>query len=192
MSGSLTIYNGGDMFSVTAEGQGLIDAALAKAALIGRVSNPAENERAVAAQLEIRGVYKAIEAARVEAKAPFLDGCRKVDALANSLWTDLEEEEARLGKLCAEFHDQRREVGAPPPAVEGQVVKQAWKWEVTDKWELARERPGLVRVEANASEINRSIKAAEERGEHPRIPGLRIWQETQCGVRTEKKETVNV
>jgi hypothetical protein len=62
---------------------------------------------------------------------------------------------------------------------------------VTDIWTLIRERPGMVRVEPNKCEINKSIERLAESGE-PNIPGLRIWKETVCGVRTEKKATVNV
>jgi len=68
----------------------------------------------------------------------------------------------------------------------GQTAKPVWKWEVTNIFDLVRLSPGLVDIKPRASEINAAIEAIARGNPEPKIPGLRIWEETQVNVRTSR------
>lgn len=61
----------------------------------------------------------------------------------------------------------------------GLVVREAWKFEVLDVWQLANARHDLVRLEAHASNINEAIRNGLRQ-----CPGLRIYSETVTEVRS--------
>jgi hypothetical protein len=73
---------------------------------------------------------------------------------------------------------------AAPVRVEGQRVEEAWEFEVTDIWALARAHPALVRIEPRNGEIKAALKSGAK------IAGIRAWQQTKASVRTGKKERV--
>lgn len=79
------------------------EAAMEQAALIGRVSNGAEQEQAVAAQRELRNVIKLAEDSRKKIKEPVLEYGRKIDNVAREFRADLETEELRLAQLIGDF-----------------------------------------------------------------------------------------
>jgi hypothetical protein len=77
--------------------------ALHGAALVGKVTNPAENENAVAAQRELRRCIKLCEDARVEIKAPVIEYGKRIDSIAKSFKEPLAEEQLRVARLIADF-----------------------------------------------------------------------------------------
>lgn len=62
----------------------------------------------------------------------------------------------------------------------GMVSKKVWKFEITDLHELYSYSENLVRIEPNVEAINKEIRITEGR---VKIPGLRIWEETDVTVR---------
>jgi hypothetical protein len=79
------------------------ESSLAASALIGRVSNSAEQETAVAAQIEIKRLLDLVEMARVECKRPILDFGRKIDDAAKTFVAELKKEQLRIGTLIGDF-----------------------------------------------------------------------------------------
>jgi hypothetical protein len=85
-----------------------IDEALAIEALLGKVTNADENQRAVDAQARQKAVLKKIEAARKAIKEPFLEMCRAIDSKAVELSEELEKECGRLNSLTVPWGIQER------------------------------------------------------------------------------------
>jgi hypothetical protein len=79
------------------------ESSLAASALIGRVSNSAEQETAVSAQIEIKRLLDLVEMARVECKRPILDFGRKIDDAAKTFVHELKKEQLRIGTLIGDF-----------------------------------------------------------------------------------------
>jgi hypothetical protein len=79
------------------------ESSLAASALIGRVANSAEQETAVAAQIEIKRLLDLVEMARVECKRPILDFGRKIDDAAKTFVAELKKEQLRIGTLIGDF-----------------------------------------------------------------------------------------
>ena len=89
--------------SIAAEANKLKADALAFSGLIGKVSNEVQNERAVEAQIKLKGVASAIEKARKDAVAPFLDAQRDVNAMAKSFRKDLDDELMRVAREVGNY-----------------------------------------------------------------------------------------
>jgi hypothetical protein len=89
--------------SFTPEALALQAAALESAALVGRVSSADEQLAAVEAQKQLAGVLKAVEASRVDAKAPVIVYGRTIDEAAKGFSSELLAEQLRLSKLVADF-----------------------------------------------------------------------------------------
>lgn len=77
--------------------------ALAMSALIGRVTDGIEQERAVKAQSVITELLRAAESARATVKRPAIDFGTLVDGLAKQYRKELVDEELRLCVLLADF-----------------------------------------------------------------------------------------
>jgi hypothetical protein len=81
----------------------LIESALSRSALIGKVETPEENVKATEALKSIKSVLKQIEDARKATKEPGLEFCWRVDGLAKQLASELEPEALRVANLQSEF-----------------------------------------------------------------------------------------
>lgn len=88
----------------TAEAERLKENALKTAALIGRVSNAAENAKAAEAQTALADLRRAVEKARVDSKAPFLNAGKQIDDQAKAFIEEVAEEEKRIMKISGDFH----------------------------------------------------------------------------------------
>lgn len=88
---------------LTAEGEQLIQAALASSALIGKVSNEIENKIAVESQIQLKQVASLLEKTRVEVTKPALEFQRKVKAFFDSKAVDLKSELMRTGRLTGDY-----------------------------------------------------------------------------------------
>jgi hypothetical protein len=66
-----------------------------------------------------------------------------------------------------------------PTKTAGMIVRDVWRFEVTDAHALYAANRNLIKLVPDSMAINRAIS-----GGMKECPGLRIWQETQTGVRT--------
>jgi hypothetical protein len=84
--------------------------ALSHAALIGTVSNPAQQAEAVAAQQKIKSLRNDVEKARKAAKDPVLQFGRLIDDSAAQFDQPLREEELRISKLIGDYvtHEEQK------------------------------------------------------------------------------------
>lgn len=89
--------------SFTDDAVALRETALDAAALIGRVSNPAEQEAAVEALKVLKGVEKTIEDTREACKEPILKFGRLIDDTAKAFRSPVVNERMRVEKLLADF-----------------------------------------------------------------------------------------
>jgi hypothetical protein len=103
---SLIIRDGQTLtITFTEEAIALREAALDKAAMIGRVSNAAENEIAVAVQAELNQVARLAEKSRVAEKAASIKYGRAVDAETRNFLEPLEGPELRIRNMVCEFQE---------------------------------------------------------------------------------------
>ena len=98
------------LYSIADEAKQLKELALDGAALIGKVTNGDENEKAANAQREIKRVQNLFEKDRKALKEPLLEAGRRLDSLVAKEVQDLDAEFGRLSALVAEFQlaEQRR------------------------------------------------------------------------------------
>jgi len=85
------------------EAMAIKEAALEKAALIGKVENKDQQDRAVQAQYALKEVDSSIEKARKAAVQPFLDAQRKVNTMAKEFCHETGMELMRLSKLIGNY-----------------------------------------------------------------------------------------
>ena len=88
---------------LTAEALAMREAALEAAALVGRVSNAEENEKAVEAQAELKRVSSGFEKARTTITKPLLDAQREIKAKVDAERKELEQELLRISRLIGDF-----------------------------------------------------------------------------------------
>jgi hypothetical protein len=89
--------------SFSAEAEAIKVAALAVGALVGKVTNAAEQAEAVTAQMEIQKVLAVAEKARKACKAPVLEFGKKIDAAAERFTDDLKTEMTRITVMVGSF-----------------------------------------------------------------------------------------
>jgi len=89
--------------SFTGAALALREEALGASSLISRVSTPEENQAAVEATSAQRRFLSTFEAARVEAKKPALEECRRIDLMAAQFVIEVEAEVQRVGKLMGDY-----------------------------------------------------------------------------------------
>lgn len=101
---SLIIRNDSTLgVSISAEAEQQKELALQSAALIGKVTNPAEQEKAVAAQVELKTLLTTVEKSRKVAKEPVLEYGRKIDDAAKMFSKDLNDEMMRISLLVGDY-----------------------------------------------------------------------------------------
>lgn len=154
-----------------------------------------QQEAALAEQRRIEAETAAAknkeQRARLEKERLALEERRKQESAENER-KRLADEAARAAesKRQDDLAKQAVEAVAPaamPQKAKGQVVKPVWKFDVVDIWLLARTNPGLVRIEANTSEINQVMAA----GVHE-IKGLRIYEEVKSTTRQTTQPVINI
>lgn len=114
MTTSLIIRNDGSLTAThTDEARAMIESALEKGALIGKVENADENAQAALAQREMKTILSDFEKARKQAKAPVLDYGRQIDNILRTEIQEVDREYARIGGLVAQFQlAEKRRVAA--------------------------------------------------------------------------------
>ncbi len=144
----------------------LRDLALNGAALIGKVSNAAENQVAVKAQVELKRVMAMFEKSRKALKEPLLEAGRQLDRLVAAESVDLEKEYGRLTNALSEFQlAEQRRVQEEERLQREEIAriereKQAELKRIAD--EQAAREAGARRVQA---EIDRKAREAQEAAE---------------------------
>jgi beta-glucosidase-like glycosyl hydrolase len=79
------------------------DMALSKSSLIGKVTSPAEQETAVAAQADLQRIRSDCEKSRKAVKEPVLAYSRLIDSTAREFCSDIDAELLRLATLIGDF-----------------------------------------------------------------------------------------
>jgi len=140
--------------------------ALDTAALIGRVSTPEENDRAVEAQKKLKGATALVEKARKEAKDPVLEFGRKIDASAKTFCAPLEAEFLRVSKIVGDFQqleEAKRKAAEAARLLEIQRIEQERQAEIN---RIAKEEVAArLKLEAEAAEARRKADAAKTKAE---------------------------
>jgi hypothetical protein len=141
--------------------------ALQSGALIGRVTNPQEQNAAVAAQKKIRNLGKMAESARVSAKAPVLEYGRRIDAAHAKFVKDLDDEEARITGLVSAF--QRAEAQRVAAAErlrlqkEREIAEAAARAEAESRRKADEEAAKIEAERRKAETAANAAKNAEQR-----------------------------
>lgn len=91
------------LVSFGTEAHALRDEALEKSALIGKVTNPDEQARAVEAQVALHTVSLGVEKARKECKEPVLLFGKRIDDTAKKFIEEVKAEELRIARLIGDF-----------------------------------------------------------------------------------------
>lgn len=79
------------------------EAALSASALIGRVSNASENDSAIGAMRDLKGLSNSLERQRKALTEPFIEAQRTLKRLVDSHRDELDRECGRLECLCKDF-----------------------------------------------------------------------------------------
>lgn len=95
------------------------------------------------------------------------------------------QQEAREKERLEAEKSRMTQVAAPAPApvqsaprAEGMIVRKVWKFEVLNVLAVHQSNPELTDVSVSISRVNEAIRNGLRE-----CPGLRIWEETQTGVR---------
>ena len=162
----------------------------ARLAVIRKAEEAAAAERKRISEEAAAAKSKA-DKARLEKERIVFEAKQRAEAEARELQR-LKDEAARKVEQDRQDALARQAVEAVGPAVapqkaKGQVVKPVWTFEVVDIWLLARTNPGLVRIEANTSEINQVIAAGVRD-----IKGLRIVEVVKSTTRQSGERVIDI
>ncbi len=152
MSNSILVRSDATLgVSISPDAITLKESALATAALVGKVTNATEQDRAVEAQKELRRCLKLCEDSRKAVKEPVLAYGRAIDDTAKRFAEELREEETRIVTMVADFQ-----------ALEAAKVRAAEAAKRLEEEKLERERQeALRRVAEQDAEIKRKLDARE-------------------------------
>lgn len=154
MSGQSIIVRDDSKLSITfsKEADALKVEALAISALIGKVTNAAENEQAVKAQAALHSIISGVEKARKEAKAPVNEFGKRIDAVAAKFVDDeLKPEELRIMRLVSDFAQ-----------LEQAKLRAAEQVRIREEQRIEAERQSeLARIAAEEAGRNQKLQEAE-------------------------------
>ena len=146
--------------------------ALEIGALVGKVTDAMEQNKAVEAQTELQKILSLAEKARKACKAPVLDFGRKIDATAEAFISELKEEMLRISQLVADFQQLEQ---AKAQAAERARALEAEKIERERLAELrriaeeeAQARQKMAAAEAEQRRLSAEATNAKEREEAER------------------------
>jgi len=156
------------------------DRALELAALVGKVTDAASQEAAVAAQKEINNTLKLIEKARQACKAPILDFGRAIDDSASRFVVELKAEELRVAVMVGDFQALERAKAAAAEQLRQAEARRAE--EERRQAELAAIRAAeaeKAKLEAAEREVARLAAAASSKREQEILAQQRAEIERQ-------------
>ena len=115
---------------------------------------------------------RAAEAARIEE----LRAAEKAREAEIAKAKSLEE----VTEIRERYQEQALTIVAPPPMEKpsAQIVKDVWKYEVTDIWLLARMHPTCVKIEPRTQQIKELLDAGCD------LAGVKAWKEKSVTART--------
>lgn len=144
-------------FAINDSALAVRDAALANAALIGKVCNADQNNAAVRAQIELKSVAQSFEKARKKLKEPIIEAGRQLDRAVASALVDVEKELGRIENLTRDF--QLAEARRIREEQEAQARELA-RIEAEKQAELRRIADEQARVEREAREAREAAERA--------------------------------
>jgi hypothetical protein len=159
------------------EAQKLKDAALTAGALVGKVTNGAEQNEAVAAQMEIQRVLSTAEKARKACKAPVLEYGKRIDAAAEAFCQDLKDEMTRISRLVGDFQQLEQ---ARARAAEQARNEELLRLE-REKAEAIAKANSHEQVDAIQAHFNRQAETLPVR-EPVRTDGQRVVQDWEITI----------
>jgi len=146
------------------------DEALAASALVGRVQDSGEQDRAVQAQIQLDTLRREIEATRKLVKAPVLDLSREIDKVAADFVAELTEESTRIGRLVADFQAlelKKQQAAERAARLEAERIERERKeQEEAAAAQIERERQAAL---ANAKSIEEQDEIERHACEQQRI-----------------------
>lgn len=165
---------------VPPEVQRAIDSAkaMAKHSLAIVIDGPAMYQVAADQLVEFRNTYKEIEAQRVFLKAPFLEGCRRIDALFGEPAKVVEDAGNELKARMLVFQRAEDAKAAEAQRLADEAARaerdalQAQQAAAAERQRLADEEAARIRAEAQAradeerAQAERDAKALRDAGEH--------------------------
>lgn len=168
------------------------DAALASSALIGKVTNAADNETAAKARAALKAVHRDFEKARVAMKEPALEYGRAVDRAVAPHKDELDREDGRVAELVREFALNERRRMAEEERLQRAELERI---EREKQQELQRIADEQARVEREAREAReaaerlaqaaRNIKT-KKLAEEARLESERLQREAEKTAQQSK------
>lgn len=144
--------------AVMPDAEALKVVALESSALIGRVSNSAQNALAVESQQQLKQLANAVEKARKAVKEPFLDKCREIDNKAKLFNAEIDAEYQRLSDLTVQY---QRDQAAIVAERESERLAEIARVEAEQRAEQERIAKAAAEVEAKRVAELLRIAAAE-------------------------------
>jgi len=158
MSSAILVRDDANLkISFSPEAERLKEDALTFAALIGRVTNPAENQVAVDAQTALKLIISTVEKARKEAKEPVLEYGRAIDSAARGFVTELQAELVRVSELAGNF------AALEQAKVRAAEAARRLEEEKLEKERLAEQQRIIDAERAEQQRLTEEAKAAQAR-----------------------------
>ena len=146
------------------------EAALEASALIARVQDSGEQDKAVQAQLQLDTLRREVEAERKAVKAPVLDLSREIDKVAGEWIAEVSEESARIGRLVADYQAlelKKQQAAERAARLEAERIERERKeQEEAAAAQIERERQAAL---ANAKSIEEQDEIERKACEQQRI-----------------------
>lgn len=168
VNGLLNTYQA-EQFRIQQEAERKRQAEIARIEAERRAAERAEQKRLAELEAQRR---RELEAAKAKDRAE----AYRI-ALAQQEAREKEKLEAEKAKMTVAPIVMPAPVQAAPRA-EGMIVRKVWKFEVLDAGKVLLAHPEFCRVDVIAIDVIRALA-----GGLRECPGLRIWEETQTGVR---------
>lgn len=158
---------------------------LAEVAKVGEVTDAASASKATQTAADVGRAIKEVEAARVKAKEPYLEGSRAVDSYFVAIRDPLAEAKTGIERRLTVYQrGLRADVEAPTERSRGSFgaiasLRETWVHGEVDRAKLDLES---LRIWFSEESIDKAIRAAIRAGVRE-LKGVSIHQETQTRVR---------
>ncbi|MDE2098715.1 MAG: hypothetical protein KGL39_15785 [Patescibacteria group bacterium] len=168
------------------------EAALEASALIGKVTNAAENDAAAKARAQLKAVFRDFERSRVAMKEPALQYGRDVDRAVAPHKDELDQEDGRLAELVSEFALAERRRMAEEERLQRAELERI---EREKQQELQRIADEQARVERQAREAREAAERlaqaatddqAKAAAEAARVESERLQREAEKTAQESK------
>ena len=157
----------------------LRDDALAGSALIGRVTNAAQNAAAVAAHIGLKRVSAAFEKARKTFKEPILEAGRAVDRVVAAEMAEVEKEIGRLSNETRQFAEAEARRVREEQELQRREMERIERERLAEIARLAREQA------AREAEARRVAEEAERMAREEREAAARAAREATNAAERE-------